>query len=285
MTHPDSIGLAPWRPSEIRESIKEFLNIYKKKPIADNKGGMKAPHMFATWFMLRQLSPDFIVESGVWKGQGTWLIEQACPDAKIVSIDPNLAVREYISPRVEYSDVDFLHHSWPMITDKSVAFFDDHQNAYLRLHQCRWFGFKNVIFEDNYPPGKGDCYSLKKALSSSTIRKKPADSSKFAKKAIQLINRGVAAAGSRSKIQLVSAPNPDLFYQENHAAELKKNLEKYFEFPPVYKPKLTRWGDPWNTEKYPTPEALFKNCEGVEDDIFCKEAQHYTWICLAKLRS
>lgn len=285
MKQPESIGEAPWSLDQIRNNIGEFIDVYKKRPIVNNDGGMKAPHMFAVWYMLRQLSPDFIVESGVWKGQGTWLIEQACPDAKIVSIDPNLTMREYISPRVEYSNVDFLHHYWPMVTDKSVAFFDDHQNAYLRLHQCRWFGFKNVIFEDNYPPEKGDCYSLKKALSSSITKKIPADSSKLAKKVMQLINRGIGAAGSQSKLQLVNAPNPDLFFHENHAVELRKNLENYFEFPPVYKPKFTRWGDPWNPEKYPTPEALFENCEDLVDDIFCEEAQHYTWICLAKLRS
>jgi len=42
--------------------------------------------MFASWFMARQLDPEVIIESGVWRGQGTWLLEQACPRAQIISM-------------------------------------------------------------------------------------------------------------------------------------------------------------------------------------------------------
>ena len=121
--------------------------------------------MFAVWFMVKQLSPDLIVESGIWKGQSTWLLEKACPDAKLVSIDLNLGRRQYISDHAIYSDKDFSEHDWSDVTDRSLVFFDDHQNAYKRLQQCKWFGFKHIIFEDNYPVKQGDCYSLKKAFS------------------------------------------------------------------------------------------------------------------------
>lgn len=125
---------------------------------------MMAPHMLAVWFIAKWLSPDIIVESGIWKGQSTWLLEKACPNAKIISIDINLSNREYISNRAIYSDKDFSKHDRSNITDKSLVFFDDHQNEYKRLQQCKWFGFKHIIFEDNYPTNQGDCYSLKKAF-------------------------------------------------------------------------------------------------------------------------
>lgn len=72
-----SIGEPPWTREEIIDSLDEFSAIYADRPIQDNKGGMKAPHMFAVWFMTRKLSPDLIVESGIWRGQSTWLLEQA----------------------------------------------------------------------------------------------------------------------------------------------------------------------------------------------------------------
>jgi len=138
MSDVQKIGNPPWSRSEILDSIDEFSEIYSNRPIIDNEGGMKAPHMFALWFMAKNLSPDLIIESGIWKGQSTWLLETACPEAKIVSIDINLKFRTYISKskNVTYSNKDFSEHDWSNISDRSLVFFDDHQNAYKRLQQC-----------------------------------------------------------------------------------------------------------------------------------------------------
>lgn len=103
-----NIGTPPWARSEIIARLDEFESIYADRPIKDNQGGMKAPHMFAVWFIAKQLSPDLIVESGILKGQSTWLLEKACPKAKLVSIDLNLGYRQYISDRAFYSDKDFI---------------------------------------------------------------------------------------------------------------------------------------------------------------------------------
>lgn len=62
------IGNPPWTRAEITASIDELSTIYGERPIQENQGGMKAPHMFAVWFIAKKLSPDLIVESGVWKG-------------------------------------------------------------------------------------------------------------------------------------------------------------------------------------------------------------------------
>ena len=31
-----------------------------------------------------------------------------------------------------------------------------------RISQCYFYDFKHIIFDDNYPPDEGDCYSFKK---------------------------------------------------------------------------------------------------------------------------
>ena len=42
------------------------------------------------------------IESGVFKGQTSWLIEKVLPNSKILSIDPDLSNREYISKKIEF---------------------------------------------------------------------------------------------------------------------------------------------------------------------------------------
>lgn len=55
-----------WNKEEFLKSFQDFNEIYKDRPIKDNVGGMKYPHMFALYFLLLKIKPDFIVESGTW---------------------------------------------------------------------------------------------------------------------------------------------------------------------------------------------------------------------------
>ena len=38
--------------------LKEFHDLYERRPIDDNEGGMKSPHLFATFNLLRKLKPE-----------------------------------------------------------------------------------------------------------------------------------------------------------------------------------------------------------------------------------
>jgi hypothetical protein len=280
-----NIGEPPWTRAEIAASIDEFSTIYADRPIKDNKGGMKAPHMFAVWFMARQLSPDLIVESGIWKGQSTWLLEKACPKADLVCIDLNLGYREYISNNAVYSDKDFSEQDWSEVTDRTLAFFDDHQNAYKRLQQCDWFGFKHIIFEDNYPITQGDCYSLKKAFANAGFN--PANSQR------KRTGDGTAAKIRRRFAKLIGLSPISLTPQyeavtiesnESDSHMLRKHLDIYCEFPPIFKSDTTRWGDAWSESSYPTPKPLLERPTKPSHDAFLDEAVFYTWICYAKLK-
>ena len=70
--------------------METFIPIYKTRPIKKNYHGMMFPHMFATFFILRKLKPELVIESGVYKGQSTWLIEAALPECKILCLDIDL---------------------------------------------------------------------------------------------------------------------------------------------------------------------------------------------------
>ena len=92
------------------------------------------------------LNKPFIIESGVWKGQSTWLIENTCPNSKLLCIDPNLYYRNYISKKAEYTNIDWKNLDIKN-TENTLCFFDDHQNALERVQSAIKRGFKHLIFE------------------------------------------------------------------------------------------------------------------------------------------
>lgn len=266
------------------DELSEFASVYAARPIQDNPRGMKSPHLFALWFMAKRLSPELVVESGVLRGQSTWLLEQACPEAKLICIDPALEKRTYISDRAVYSPKDFAEHDWADVPERSLAFFDDHQNAYLRIQQCAWFGFRHVIFEDNYPPGRGDCYSLKKAFAGAGHAQddgavRPARGSLA--RISDALRRRLGSSGRTAPQPALDSSIPP---NEIDAKMLERRLAVYREFPPVFKPAQTRWGDDWSDEAYLTPDPLLTEPEQPAHQVYLDEAMYYTWICYARLR-
>ena len=162
----------------------------------------------------------------------------------------------------------FLNSPAEIFVD-GIKIFDDHQNALERVKEGKEFGFKQFIFEDNYPVKQGDCYSLKKAFQhAGFISSVPKTSLK--QKIIMLIKPG------KVKNNVIT--------NSEDADYLKSLLEIYYEFPPVLKKEKTRWLDDWDENYYPTPEPLFSNAEHDFLKIFEEEAIFYTWICYAKLK-
>jgi len=231
-----TIGEPTFTRQDIINSIDTFLKLYNKRPIKNNNGGMKSPHCFATYFLLKYLNKLTIIESGVWKGQSTWLIENTCPLAKLICIEPILNRVEYISTKAQYTKYDWKYLNLNN-TEDIIVFLDDHQNALERIKHAIKKGYKHLIFEDNYPTGQGDCLSLK---------------------------------------QVFDKNNSESKY-------LYDNIEIYYEFPPIFTKKLTRWGDNWSN--YPTQQPIFDNIINNEKyKKFLDEATDYTWIAYVKLK-
>jgi len=247
--------LEKWDRELLLNSIDEFNELYKKRPIKDNNGGMKSPHMFPAWFIVKQLKPKYLIESGVWKGLGTWFFEHASPETKIISIDPSPNFRVYTSPNATYQTEDFLKTDWSHLPkDDTFIFFDDHQNFIERLKHAYSLGFKRMVTEDNYPYQQGDCYTPKKILSN--------------KKYV------IDNAGNRNWFDPV---NEDLEY-------FKENVKVYQEMPPLFKAETTRWGDEWDEENYPTPEAILSEVDKIKYPLFDLEKKDYTWLCYIEMK-
>jgi hypothetical protein len=243
-----------WPRKDILNSIDEFSKLYAKRPIDNNDGGMKSAHMLASWFIVKTMKPKYIIESGVWKGLGTWLFEKASPDTKIISIDPVPAFREYTSPNATYQTTDFLDTDWSHLPkDDTLLFFDDHQNFIKRLKHAKSLGFKHVIDEDNYPSIQGDCYSPKKVIANKPFV--------------------IDLAGKKDWYK-VDQKDVEFF---------EKKVKVYQEMPPIYKPDITRWGDVWTDENYTTPEPLL-DIKDNKYPLFVEEAKDYTWLCYIELK-
>jgi hypothetical protein len=237
------------------QHISDFLEMYKNRPISDNAGGMNSQHCFWVWYYLTTIQPEVVIESGIWYGQSTWLIEQVCPKARIISIDPRLDFRKYISPRVEYTTVDFNRHNWTAILGesckKTLAFIDDHQDNFKRLEYAYVHKIPHMIFEDNYPTTHGDVLSLKKILSDNWYI--------------------MDVDGRRHKETIPDWYKPKVL-----------ELCDYNECPPVYLDSLTtRWNDTFVEHNCKAP--IFT--ELTEDlQLFKKDQLGYTFIAYVQLK-
>lgn len=236
--------------------LDEFKELYESRPILDNDGGMKSPHMFPAWFIIKMIKPKFLIESGVWKGLGTWFFQKASPDTKIFSIDPEPRFRLHTNDNAEYQTEDFLDTDWlsKLIPSETLVFFDDHQNCLPRLKKCKELGFKKVIVEDNYPSNQGDCYTPKKILSQEDYV--------------------IDAAGNRT---MHDSKLEDYEF-------MMKNLKVYQEMNPIFKGDVTRWGDAWEGNVYRTPKPLLSEDNVLEYQTFFYEKLDYTWICYMELK-
>ena len=182
------------------------------------------------------------------------MFNQASPESIIISIDVNQENIKWKNEKGIYLNKDFTTYNWGNILkqynvneEDVLVFFDDHQNA---LRRIKWIrentNFKKIMFEDNYPTDQGDCVSIKKILSKKDY-----------------LENGVYTK-----------------FNENDFNYLASVIKEYYEFPPLYSPKHTRFGNLWTG--YDTPEPLFNEppaCDTVE----YKEMLDYTWICYLEL--
>ena len=245
-----------WKTKDLFNHLDEFKELYNNRPIPENDGGMKSGHMFPAWYIVKKLKPKFLIESGVWKGLGTWFFHMASPDTKIFSIEPEPRYIVLRGDDVDYQTEDFLDIDWTSKLDPSetLVFFDDHQNCLPRIKKCEELGFKKIIVEDNYPVNQGDCYTPKKILS----------------KRDYIIDE----AGNRTSHK---CKPEDYRY-------LIKALDLYQEMPPIFKSPTTRWGDEWSGQDYITPEPLLTEFNILEYQTFFAEKLDYTWICYMELK-
>lgn len=247
----------------ISSQVYEFWNsVWKFRPIQENHGGMGFCHSFWVWHTIRKLNPRVIIESGVWRGHSTWLLEVASdPMAKIICLDPlpltNLMYHS-ASPRVTYyvgdKFKDFAQMPWETIIKKNnvpntLCFFDDHYGKD-RLFQAAKFGFKHMMFDDNYAMFGGNQFNPR--------------GNDYAPKA-------ALALPSTSELR----------------KQLDTMIEVYDEMPPLLANTTDPTRNAWDDIKSFTQSPIFTKFDDVDEKLLQDmqhDAQNYTWICYILLK-
>jgi hypothetical protein len=185
-----------WSKDELRAKVPEFGSLTQQKPKwwGRNLGGMGNNHGFALWFIARTMQPKYIIETGVFRGFGTWLLRNAAPNAIIFSLDPDPCVGRhkpnatfhpkclkrpmlfadpspktiYMTPHGDVAFKDFAVVNWNDYIPKASRMetlinFDDHMSALRRVREMQHWGFEHMFYEDNYAAGNYpsmSCYSF-----------------------------------------------------------------------------------------------------------------------------
>ena len=139
---------------EINGYIKEFLELYAKRPSVRNLMGLEYEGSLVLWHVLKQLPKvSAIIESGVATGMSSWLIETTRPNCHLVHLEPRLEAIKY-KTKGQYLSTDFMRctsRDLGLREDDSVlAFFDDHQDILPRLERCLELGIEHTLWDDNW---------------------------------------------------------------------------------------------------------------------------------------
>ncbi|GJV11757.1 hypothetical protein Tco_1353298 [Tanacetum coccineum] len=265
-----------WTSKDLLQALQEFVPIYETRPIKNNMYGMGFDHSFGLWFIARWLKPDLMIESGAFKGHSTWVLRQAMPNTRIISVTPRHP-EKYLKKGPAYVDgnctyfagkdfIDFGSIDWATVmkkhgvTDLSrvLIFFDDHQNELKRIKQALKAGFSNLVFEDNYDTGTGDHYSLRQICDQFYIQggghscfedsdeaRARSKREKFWEKAVdtrELCGPGEAWWGVRGYMRDdFNHTNKPITYTQHfqNSRYIESILDVYWELPPVAGPSLT----------------------------------------------
>lgn len=265
----------PWHALNIRDEFTAFVPVYERRPGSSNEGGAGFFHYFALWCAIKSISPDTIIESGIHNGVGTWFLRQAAGDAKLILISPDAPsiYKDQAKHTKYYTGVDFQDFNllaWKdILPDKSRAFifFDDHQAGIRRIQEARTHGFRYIMFDDNYIPGRGDNLSPKKVCNLALYD--------------ALGNAPFVYQDNFNKIQRPLARSELVTHMET----FEHSVHVYAEFPPV-------WSGP---NRFDVPDAVWMDISmppiiqdateigfSLSRQIF--EARRYTHISFIELK-
>ena len=131
-------------------AVDAFFALYPDRPIADNSGGSGFNDSLWLFTTARLLAPAIIVESGVYKGQSSWFLRQAAPDAALHSVDIDLSQCGWRDAAIAYHEGD-----WSALSLRAPArgaalcFFDDHVSQARRIREAHARGFRTLLFGDD----------------------------------------------------------------------------------------------------------------------------------------
>ena len=227
---------------ELKNNFFQFLEIYKQRPIKNNISGIGIEHAFALFTILRKIKPSFVIESGVFKGMSTWLIEKALPDSKIFCIEPNLDKIEYISKNAKYFQEDITLIDWKNLDkENTLIFFDDHVCFSKRIDFLKKNNFKHITFDDNLPSSAIGYITPRSIISEKFINPKKKINYIYIFRLLKYFLKFYLTDSQNYKKIIFKKKYVEFHFKDYDESvifkckKFKKKIYNYYEFPPLIK--------------------------------------------------
>lgn len=135
---------------EVRRQIEQFRKIYENRPAKDLEGGFGFNNLLMLYLIIKNFSPQSVIESGVWRGNTSYIIDKSNENKMdVYSHDINLRNNRYNSKRVKHYEYDVTNNKELKEASISLAFFDDHVSHYDRALFCAERDIGVVILDDD----------------------------------------------------------------------------------------------------------------------------------------
>ena len=227
---------------ELKNNFFQFLEVYKQRPIKNNISGIGIEHAFALFTILRKIKPSFVIESGVFKGMSTWLIEKALPNSKIFCIEPNLDKIEYISKNAKYFQEDITLIDWKNLDkENTLIFFDDHVCFSKRIDFLKKNNFKHITFDDNLPSSAIGYITPRSIISEKFINPKKKINYIYIFRLLKYFLKFYFTDSQNYKKIIFKKRYVEFHFKDYDESvifkckKFKKKIYNYYEFPPLIK--------------------------------------------------
>lgn len=138
------------KDDELQLVIIEYDRLFRDDQVSNLNGGMGYNNGMMLFCVSRFYSPKIVIESGVWRGFTTYLLDSAIPsDSLIYAFDINLSLIEFQLTKATYYEKDISTQNLDLKGYKVLAFFDDHVSHYDRLRYCIKNQIDMVVFDDD----------------------------------------------------------------------------------------------------------------------------------------
>ena len=144
----ETAGIGAGEP--VRRMVQDFWRLIPQCPVRQRHGGNGFNGALQVYGVARALRPSVIIESGVFRGLTTWILRQACPEARIFCFDPVLAELRHRDSSAHYAAHDWAQHDFAGLDlSNALAFFDDHNSHAQRMAEADARGIQRLLFDDN----------------------------------------------------------------------------------------------------------------------------------------
>jgi hypothetical protein len=132
--------------------VRDFMALIGASPVRQKHGGNGFNGALQIYAAARALDPSVIIESGVFRGFTTWILRQACPQARIFCFDPVLDGLRYRDPNGVYRAGDWSGFNFSAVDlSGALALFDDHISQERRVREAAERRLRHLLFDDDTP--------------------------------------------------------------------------------------------------------------------------------------